>query len=239
MPIRATVTPMTAATGKSARPSRRLTREDWIASARTVLVERGIDEVKVDRLAREMRVTRGSFYWHFQQREDLLDALLTDWEARNYFEIAQVRARWARSQPDMVEVIAVWLGEDPSVLSFDIAVRAWARRAADVAGSVGRVDKAWISLLQELFAHSGLGHDESLVRARVNYFHQIGYWALNLEEEPAERLRLVPTYYKVLTGRDPPAALTKVLSQQPSVVREKPAKSSAPKAKPKRAKVQA
>jgi AcrR family transcriptional regulator len=46
--------------------ARRFSREDWIASARKVLVESGVDDVKIDRLARKMKVTRGSFYWHFQ-----------------------------------------------------------------------------------------------------------------------------------------------------------------------------
>jgi len=58
--------------------TKRLTRDDWIDNARKVLVASGIEEVKVDRLARRMRVTRGSFYWHFEHRKDLLDALLSD-----------------------------------------------------------------------------------------------------------------------------------------------------------------
>ncbi|MEI9851478.1 MAG: TetR/AcrR family transcriptional regulator [Sphingomonas sp.] len=69
----------------------RLGREDWIALARKVLVQSGIEDVKVVPLADRMQVTRGSFYWHFANRKDLLDALLSDWEVRNYFEIAQVR----------------------------------------------------------------------------------------------------------------------------------------------------
>lgn len=222
--------PMSAA-AKTTTTTRRLTREDWVAAARKTLVDRGVDEVKVDRLAKQMRVTRGSFYWHFQHRRELLDALLTDWEARNYFEIAQVRARWARSEPDMATVIGIWLGEDPSVLSFDVAVRSWARRSDEVAGSVSRVDKAWISLLQESFERDGMSQDEALVRARVSYFHQIGYWALDLKEDPAERLRLVPVYYRVLTGREAPAALAKVLKEQ---VGAKPARRAAAKPRAKR-----
>lgn len=191
-----------------------MTREDWVSAARRILVERSVDDIKIDRLAKLMRVTRGSFYWHFENHKDLLDALLTDWEARNYFEIAQVRARGARAAPDMVAIIGIWLSEDPSVLSFDTAVRGWARRAPEVAQSVKRVDRAWLDLLQESFERDGLPKDEAVVRARVSYFHQIGYWALDLDEEPGERLRLVPTYYQVLTGREAPPELGRLLMQQ-------------------------
>jgi AcrR family transcriptional regulator len=223
-----------SAAPSTTRTTRRLTREDWIASARKTLVDRGIDEVKVDRLARQMRVTRGSFYWHFQHRKDLLDALLTDWEARNYFELAQIRARWARSVPDLTEVVAIWLGEDPNFPSFDVAIRSWARRAPEVAQSVERVDKAWIGLLQELFEMSGYNPDESLIRARVTYFHQIGYYALGMREELSERLRLVPLYYEVLTGRAPTPEFTRILQSQ-IPTREKPARKprvAKPKPKP-------
>ncbi|MEA3538436.1 MAG: TetR/AcrR family transcriptional regulator [Pseudomonadota bacterium] len=194
-----------------ARGTRRLTREDWIASARKTLVGRGVDDVKVDRLAKQMRVTRGSFYWHFQHRKDLLDALLTDWEARNYFEIAQIRARWAKTAPDLTEVVASWLEADPAFPSFDVAVRAWARKSNDVAEAVERADAAWIALLQELFEKSGYDSDESLVRARITHFHQIGYYALGFRESHPERLRLVPLYYRVLTGREPTKNLLKTL----------------------------
>ena len=191
---------------------RRLTREDWIALARKTLVQSGIDNVKVDRLARRMKVTRGSFYWHFKDRKDLLDALLRDWEVRNHVEVAEIRDRWARGEPDMTEVIAIWLGEDRSFLDFDMAIRGWARQSQPVADVVRRVDAAWIGLLEYLFSIGGYGPDESLVRARITYFHQIGYHALAFREDPAERLRLVPFYYAVLTGKKPGARLESMLA---------------------------
>ena len=197
-------------TSKSSSP--KYTREDWIAYARKVLVENGVDDVKVDRLATQMRVTRGGFYWHFKDRQDLLDALFSDWEVRNYFEIAQVKARWARSEPDLSELVVLWLGEDPSFPAFDMAIRVWARKAPLVADAVRRVDEAWISLLGELFFKSGFGEIESLVRARVTYFHQIGYYALGIAEEQADRIRLAPYYYEVLTGHSPSADLVEKLN---------------------------
>jgi AcrR family transcriptional regulator len=196
------------------RAKKRLTREDWITAARKSLVDRGIDEVKIDRLARSMRVSRGSFYWHFKRRDDLLDALLSDWEARNDFEITQVRDRWARNTPDITAVVAIWLGEDSNTISFDLAIRSWGRRSREVAASVKRVDKAWIALLQENFARDCASADEALVRARVTYFHQIGYWALDFDEARDERLRLVPIYYRVLTGHDAPAEIGELVKQQ-------------------------
>ena len=190
---------------------RRLTREDWVAMAHKVLVKSGIDDVKVDRLAKRMKVTRGSFYWHFEDRQALLDALLDDWRGRNMREIEQISVRWATTPFDFVEVIRIWLGEDPIVPQLDTAIRAWARKSADVARLVHETDDAWVALLQTHFTRMGLGPDESLVRARVVYFHQIGYYALAIDEDMTERVRLAPFYNEVLTGQKPTPELEAML----------------------------
>lgn len=188
-------------------------REDWIAIARKTLVTAGIDDVKVDRLAKRLGVTRGSFYWHFQSRSDLLQALLKDWEARNLVEIAQVEEHWTSSGPELSDVVRSWMSEDSAFLAFDLAVRGWARKAPSVAKAVHRVDDAWIALLEEVFRHSGYGGDEALVRARIVYFHQIGYYALDIRETLEERVRLIPIYYEALLGKKPNRALDTVLSE--------------------------
>ena len=192
--------------------SRRLTREDWVAVARKVLVKSGIDDVKVDGLAKRMKVTRGSFYWHFEDRQALLDALLEDWRGRNVREIEQIAARWSNTPLDFAEVVRIWLGEDPIVPQFDTAIRAWARKSPAVARLVHETDDAWVTLLQSHFARMGLGPDESLVRARIVYFHQIGYYALAIDESMEERVRLAPFYNEVLTGQRPTPELESMLS---------------------------
>jgi AcrR family transcriptional regulator len=58
-------------------------REDWVNTSRKALIKEGIDQVKVERLAKQLNVTRGSFYWHFRSRAELLTALLDHWEATN------------------------------------------------------------------------------------------------------------------------------------------------------------
>ena len=84
MPPAATRTPLkrrpSRAAPETARPS--LTPETWIDAATAVLVDQGIDHVRVAVLAGELNVTRGSFYWHFRDREDLLRRVLQAWSER-------------------------------------------------------------------------------------------------------------------------------------------------------------
>lgn len=126
--------------------------------SRTQAVGRGeIEEVKVDRLARKMKVTRGSFYWHFKNRKDLLDSVLRVWEAHKERELQQTRAQWATMGP--LEVVRIWLSEDPTYPAFDIAIRFWAWKAPAVAKIVSAIDNRWIAFLAEQFFGRGRARD--------------------------------------------------------------------------------
>ena len=63
------------------------------------------------------------------------------------------------------------------------------------------MDDLRIAILQRIFARMGHPEDEAFVRARITYFHQVGYYALGVRETREARLRLLPLYLKVLTGR--------------------------------------
>ncbi len=191
--------------------ARRLTRDDWITAAMEALTRSGVDDVKVDRLSRDLRVTRGSFYWHFTSRKDLLDALLHDWEVRNLNQIDYLRAAWAADAPDLAYVNVIYAGGDEKFPAYDMSVRIWARKSQQVAAAVGRIDGAWVEVLKELFISQGFDETEAFVRARINFFHQIGYYALAVQEDIEERVRLIPYYYKILAGREPSPRLHAIL----------------------------
>ena len=68
-----------------------LTPQDWVQSAIVLLTDRGIDSVRVDVLAKILGVTRGSFYWHFKDRDDLLKSEM-EVERTNWISIAAPEA---------------------------------------------------------------------------------------------------------------------------------------------------
>ena len=69
--------------------SSRLGRQDWIDTGLKVLAKNGVKSIRVELLAKLMNVTKGSFYWHFKNREELLDALLQEWSDRDTNKIIE------------------------------------------------------------------------------------------------------------------------------------------------------
>ena len=183
------------------RKSSRLSREDWISAARTMLVESGIDGVKVDLLAKRINVTRGSFYWHFEDRDSLLDALLHLWGASNTEQmLAAIKAAGARGdRNDFDQTVGrLWIDETDFDPAFDSAIRDWARTDSLVAEAVHRIDDIRVAAFAEMFKSYGFDEDEAEVRGRITYYHQVGYYTLGIRESSAERERLGAIYDKVL-----------------------------------------
>ncbi len=183
------------------RIRRRLATTDWIKAARTALIKNGIDGTKVDLLAKTLKVTRGSFYWHFEDRAALLRAVLAHWEATNNAAmLAAIAAAWARGdRADFADSVGrLWADEKDYSPAYDSAVRDWARTDAKVAAAVHRVDAQRIDAFRQMFEAYGFAGDVALVRARITYFHQVGYYTLALRESRADRDRLAPLYDEIL-----------------------------------------
>jgi AcrR family transcriptional regulator len=130
-----------------------LDRNDWLKAARLALLEGGVEAVRVEKLARTLYVTKGSFYWHFKDREQLLEVLLREWEEERSLisELFGERGKRAGLAKLFVElgrrVRASERGESPS----DAAIFAWAAVSPGVATRVNKEEKVRIRLLKNIF----------------------------------------------------------------------------------------
>lgn len=198
----------TAKPDKPAKQARKnLSREAWVAAARKVLEKRGIAEVKIDGLAKKLRVTRGSFYFHFKSQNDLHEALLDEWRTANCAPFLALQARHYDDGLQLFsDAVHVWVDEAPFSPALDLAIRDWSRTSAALTREVEESDALRLELLTDAFLKMGYPSDESIVRARITYFHQIGQYALSFKEPRDIREQYQPLFGAVLLGplvRDP------------------------------------
>ena len=71
---------MTEKATATALRGKRLNADDWTKEALAQMAEFGVAAVAVEPIARRLKVTKGSFYWHFPSRDALLQAALDRWE---------------------------------------------------------------------------------------------------------------------------------------------------------------
>lgn len=176
---------MTSTTSKS--------RESWVDAATTRFRDEGIRGVKVETLARDLGATKGSFYWHFANRRELVDAVM---------------ARWEAEQTDAI-IAATELGgsaRERLALLFEAVGRALPERSAEltlyvdaaeeqVTAAVVRVTQRRIAYLATLLGELGVDSAEATRRATVALAAVLGMQQLTLGSElsAAERERIIRT----------------------------------------------
>jgi AcrR family transcriptional regulator len=129
---------------------RELGREDWLRTARLALLRGGVEAVRVEKLARALGVTKGSFYWHFKDRVELLELLLREWENEVPELLSQIGQGSARERVGRLARLLeqrVKLSEAGKVPS-DAAIFAWASVDREVACRVNKAEEQRIRLLK-------------------------------------------------------------------------------------------
>lgn len=161
---------------KKPRPATPLTREAWVKAAMNLIAQEGVQAVAVEPLALALGVTKGSFYWHFQNRDDLIHASLEAWEqdqsadvVSRYGGIADPRRR--------LRVLLFAAFEDVengkffaalTVSSEDPRVQPYLQRATERRLAFG----------VEAFQDLGLTEKEAKERALLAYAAYAGYFQL-------------------------------------------------------------
>lgn len=173
---------------------------DWIAAARAMLIEGGVAAVQINPLAARLGVTRGGFYWRFKNRRDLLDHLLDDWEDSNTRTFLRAVGRSGTPQERYRRMVRMFVEERNFNPALDAAVRQWGTVEPAVGERVRDTDFRRIAALADLFREAGQDEEEATVRARIVYFHQVGYYALDMRETRQQRQALWPAYDRILTG---------------------------------------
>lgn len=155
-----------------------LTAGDWIRAAFRALSAGGVQAIRVEAIARDIKTTKGSFYWHFRDVPALKTAMLNHWRHHATEEIIAANAGQA-ADPEMrlrhlIAQVTDERGAAYGGVRTEAAMREWARVDCDVADAVRGVDQRRLAYLQSIA--SDLGHDgeAAVTMAQLLYAGLIG-----------------------------------------------------------------
>lgn len=187
-----------------ARSRTRLSREDWIEVALHALADGGPPAVAVERLAARLQTTKGSFYWHFKDREELITEALATWERKATDALIEEMEKIAnpveRLHQLMIAATELEEEEHPDVRLLPSA-------SDPVVGEVvKRVQRKRLDFLARAFRDAGFTPAESRLRARLAYSLYIGWFQQRLIEgaeraTPRERAAYQRRAIEILTAR--------------------------------------
>jgi len=179
------------------------TREDWIAAARSKLDTVAIDELKILTLAEDLSVSRSSFYWYFSGMAELQEELVAAWGASTTAIVVRAERDAADITAACLGVFECWADRTLSDPPLEFAIRDWGRRNQTIAARVYEADVDRLNALAAMFERFGFTELESMVRARLLYHSQLGYYLVGTVENVEMRLAFLPSYLVALTGVEP------------------------------------
>jgi AcrR family transcriptional regulator len=149
----------------------RLEKTDWLDFALGELAEKGHEALKAQTLAAGLGVTRGSFYWHFEDLDAFKRDLIGHWTDQTTGELLNAVVRDGDAQAQLIGLMSRAFR---SGASMERAVRSWATVDAYVAGLVAAVDWRRIRFAEQLLIALGVAAAEVGPRARLLYWASIG-----------------------------------------------------------------
>jgi AcrR family transcriptional regulator len=149
----------------------RTPRSRWIDAALDALATGGgPDAVRIEPLAQALGVTKGSFYWHFDDRGALLEELLDTWEHTLVDEVIErLEAEGGDARSKLRRLFALaGAGEVRGLLRAELAIRDWARRDDSVGDRLRRVDNRRMDYMRGLYSVFCPDPDEVEARCLVS-----------------------------------------------------------------------
>lgn len=181
--------------------------ELWLDAAYQMLVESGVDSVKVMPLAARLGLSRTSFYWHFPDREALLAGLVARWQSKNTESlIARTKTPAATIAEAMLNVTDCWITPELFDSRMEFAIRTWALTDDALTKTLAEVDEVRIQALTAMFETFSYQKQEARIRAQTTYLTQVGYISMRTQEPVELRLQRIPDYVLIFTGKAPTVA---------------------------------
>lgn len=168
------------------RPTQRhkdspLNEQDWVDAALDILMKENVRGIKIDALCARLGVTKGSFYWHFKTRSELLGSMLSHWRKKMTLNV--IRSISIAGQDPRERLRSLFAlprrRNSPAFAQIETSIRDWGRRVEMPRKAVAEVDEIRFDYITKLFRDMGYPQPEARRRAYLTYCLIMGDSVLN------------------------------------------------------------
>ena len=145
---------------------KRVSKEQWLSKALEALESGGIESVKIERLAKALGTSRSGFYWHFKNRQDLLEQLLDFWTSE-YTGVVTGNPDVIKLDPKKRLYTIMEMIRAKHLTKYDLAMTSWAQSDPQVHKVVKKVVKMRLDYIRGIFDALGFKGDELEMRTRL------------------------------------------------------------------------
>jgi AcrR family transcriptional regulator len=191
---------MTANIANNRKKRGRATREDWLAAALEALHREGPKGVNIKLLAARLKISKTSFYWHFKNKSDLIDALIGFW-IHEMTEIVTLNTELLALPPRDRLLRAMEMIDKFDLAHYDLAFRVWGRTEPRVQKALRKVNKLRMDFARSLFTELGFEGNELSTRVALFVCYHSAERYVFPEFSAAKRKRLREERLKILISR--------------------------------------
>lgn len=148
------------------RSQQRNSRETWLRKALETIARDGDKGVRIDALARDLNITKGSFYHHFRDRQDFIDQVVDFWVERYNRYVIETIEQFEGSPEDRLRSLMKLLKRE-ELDAYDMTFRAWAVHDPGIAKRVRQVDLTRYGFIRGLFEEMGFEGTDLELRTRI------------------------------------------------------------------------
>jgi AcrR family transcriptional regulator len=180
----------------------RLDATSWVDAGIQILVRESIEHVRIERIAVQLGVTKGSFYWHFKDRADLHAAILDRWLQKATIGVKdRVEREYSTASERLLRLFELpfWSPNAARSADLELAIRAWSRRSPLAKRAVSKVDGVRLDYLASLYRDMKFSAEEATVRAHLAYSFMRYLGQLHDVPEEEER-RIIQDGYRCLVA---------------------------------------
>lgn len=171
---------------------------EWLFKAIEILKKKGIAEVKVGRIAKELNLSKKEFYLIYDDRKQLLDHILKYYHHNHHRKFVDFSNNFKGTPQDKFRALHEAVSET-NFNDFESAVRRWSRRDEDVSVFMDRIDRQRLKIVKEILTEMGFNEEEAHTRASLYYLTHVGNVAtMGRLQNPENHLQNMKLVYSII-----------------------------------------